>query len=78
MAELTEQQGHLQSVIAQQQDLINEINLIQAQLSSKKELLAKTQGVIEYLSQIGVTLPVPETPTVPTEETAATTPEVVK
>jgi len=69
MAELTEQQGHLQSVIAQQQDLVNEINMLQAQIKSKKELLSKTQGVIEYLTQIGVNLPVPETPTAPVVET---------
>ena len=69
MAELTEQQGHLQSVIAQQQDLVNEINMLQAQIKSKKELLNKTQGVIEYLTQLGVKLPVPETPTVSTVET---------
>ena len=69
MAELTEQQGHLQSVIAQQRDLIGDINELQAQLNGKKELLNKTQGVIEYLTQLGVKLPVPETPTVSTVET---------
>ena len=69
MAELTEQQGHLQSVIAQQQDLVNEINMLQAQTKSKKELLSKTQGVIEYLTQIGVKLPDPEAPTAPVVET---------
>jgi len=69
MAELTEQQGHLQSVIAQQKDLIGDINELQAQLNGKKELLNKTQGVIEYLTQIGVKLSVPETPIVSTEET---------
>ena len=69
MAELTEQQGHLQSVIAQQQDLVNEINMLQAQTKGKKELLSKTQGVIEYLTQIGVKLPDPETSTAPVVET---------
>tara|TARA_B100000963_G_scaffold242708_1_gene212501 strand:+ start:249 stop:476 length:228 start_codon:yes stop_codon:yes gene_type:complete len=69
MAELTEQQRHLQSVIAQQQDLVNDINMLQAQIKSKKELFNKTQGVVEYLTQLGVKLPDPETPTVPVVET---------
>ena len=72
MAELTEQQGHLQSILSQQKDLANEINLLNAQLTSKKELFNKTQGVVEYLQTIGVTLPEPEAPA---EETKT---EVVK
>ena len=75
MAELTEQQGHLQSILSQQKDLANEINQLNAQLQSKKELFNKTQGVVEYLQTIGVKLPEPEAPA---EETAAATPEVVK
>ena len=69
MAELTEQQGHLQSILAQQKDLANEINQLQGQLTAKKELFNKTQGVVEYLSTIGVKLPEPEpeTNTAPTE-----------
>ena len=73
MAEqLTEQQGHLQSILSQQKELANEINLLNAQLTSKKELFNKTQGVVEYLQTIGVTLPEPEAPA---EETKT---EVVK
>ena len=60
MAELTEQQGHLQSILNQQKDLATEINNLNAQLQSKKELFQKTQGVVEYLSTIGVKLPEPE------------------
>ena len=69
MAELSEQQGHLQSILSQQQELANEINQLNAQLQSKKELFQKTQGVVEYLSTIGVRLPEPEseTNTAPTE-----------
>ena len=64
MAEqLSEQQGHLKSILSQQQELANEINQLNAQLTSKKELFNKTQGVVEYLSTIGVTLPEPEAPT---------------
>ena len=63
MAELTEQQGHLKSILTQQQELANEINQLNAQLKSKTELFNKTQGVVEYLSTIGVKLPEPEAPT---------------
>ena len=76
MAEkLTEQQGHLQSILAQQKDLANEINQLNAELQSKKELFQKTQGVVEYLSTIGVKLPEPEATA--SEPTTAPT-EVVK
>ena len=75
MAELTEQQGHLQSILAQQKDLANEINQLNAQLNSKRELFNKTQGVVEYLSTIGVKLPEPEAPA---EETTTAPTEVVK
>ena len=58
MAEqLTEQQGHLQSILSQQKELANEINQLQAQITNKKELFQKTQGVVEYLTQVGVKLP---------------------
>ena len=69
MAELTEQQGHLSSVLSQQKDLANEINQLQAQITTKKELFNKTQGVVEYLTQVGVKLPEEETAptTAPTE-----------
>ena len=73
MADLTEQQGHLQSILTQQRDLATEINSLQAQINSKKELFNKTQGVVEYLTQLGVELPKEEEK--PAEETKA---EVVK
>ena len=72
MAELTEQQGHLKSILSQQKELANEINQLNAQIKSKTELFNKTQGVVEYLSTIGVKLPEPEAPA---EETKT---EVVK
>ena len=75
MAELTEQQGHLQSILSQQKELANEINQLQAQITSKKELFNKTQGVVEYLQTIGVKLPEPEAPA---EETTSAPTEVVK
>ena len=69
MAELSEQKGHLKSILSQQQELANEINQLQAQLQSKKELFQKTQGVVEYLNTIGVKLPESEeiTPEAKTE-----------
>ena len=73
MAEqLSEQQGHFKSILTQQQELANEINQLNAQLNSKRELFNKTQGVVEYLQTIGIKLPEPEAPA---EET---TTEVVK
>ena len=72
MAKLTEQQGHLASILSQQKEFANEINQLNAQLTSKKELFSKTQGVVEYLQTIGVTLPEPPE-TTPEEKT-----EVVK
>ena len=63
MAEqLSEQQGHLQSILNQQKELANEINMLQAQVQAKKELFQKTQGVVEYLQTIGVKIPEPEKP----------------
>ena len=60
MAELTEQQTHLQSVIQQQQTLSQEVQQLNAALDSKKSMFTKLQGVKEYLEQTGVTLPEPE------------------
>ena len=60
MAELTEQQTHLQSVIQQQQTLSQEVQQLNAALESKRAMFTKLQGVREYLEQTGVTLPEPE------------------
>ena len=58
--ELTEQQKHLQSVLEQQQTLISEINTLEAQARTKREMAVKLQGIAEYLNGIGVKLPEPE------------------
>jgi len=50
---MTEQQQHLQNLIEQRVSLDREI-------SQNRELFWKVQGAIEYLTQIGVTLPQPE------------------
>ena len=57
MAELTDQQKHLQSVMEQQQTLVSEINTLEAQARQKREMAVKLQGIVEYLGGIGVELP---------------------
>lgn len=57
---MTEQQTHLTQLIEQQQQLISDVNILSNQLTSKRELLLKVQGAIEYLEQTGTTLPEPE------------------
>ena len=53
----TEQQNHLKSVVEQSQTLVNEINQLEGHAKSKREMLLKLQGIIEYLQQTGVELP---------------------
>lgn len=47
---MTEQQQHLVNLLQQR-------NNLEQQLNQNRELLFKVQGAIEYLQQIGVTLP---------------------
>jgi hypothetical protein len=54
---MTEQQQHLQSVIQQSQTLVGEINKLNDEMTGKRAMLTKLQGVAEYLDQIGVKLP---------------------
>ena len=79
MAELNEQQNHLAQVLQQQQTLVGEINELNGQVESKKQMALKLQGVAEYLDQIGIKLPEPEkSPTSDeTEEPEVQTPAVV-
>ena len=67
MAETPDHQTHLKSLVEQQVALTNEIE-------KKRNLLMKVTGAIEYLTEIGVTLPKEEetTPEAPSE------PEVVE
>ena len=60
MAELTEQQPHLKTVIDQQNTLAQEVQQLNSALDSKRSMYTKLQGVREYLEQTGVTLPEPE------------------
>jgi len=57
---MSEQQEHLTNLLKQRQDLLDEINGLQQQATAKRELLLRASGAIEYLQQIGVTLPEPE------------------
>jgi prefoldin subunit 5 len=58
---MTEQQEHLANLLQQRQTLSQELESLQGQATAKRELFLKVQGVIEYLTQIGVVLPEPET-----------------
>ena len=62
MAELTEQQTHLKSVIEQQQTLSQEAQRLNVSVQNNNAMFTKLQGVREYLEQTGVTLPQPEAP----------------
>ena len=67
MAEGIDHQTHLKSLADQQVALSNEIE-------KKKNLLMKVTGAIEYLTEIGVTLPKEEE----TTSEAPSEPEVVE
>ena len=78
MAELNDQQKHLQSVLEQQQTLVSEINTLEAQARQKREMAVKLQGIVEYLGGIGVELPkeeeAPAAPEAPAANTVVDTP----
>ena len=65
MTESVDHQTHLQQLVQQEQGPSQEID-------SKRNLLFKVRGAIEYLTEIGITLPQPEATT---EETAPETAE---
>ena len=69
MSEIVDHQTHLKNLVEQHQTLSNEIE-------SKKNLLMKVTGAIEYLTEIGVTLPKEEETT--PEPEAPSEPEVVE
>ena len=77
MAELNEQQTHLASLLKQREEIVNEINSLTAKAESKKELLLRTLGAVEYLQQVGVKLPQPEEAQI-TDETPEVDGEVVE
>ena len=67
---LTDQQTHLTQLVEQRTTLSQQLEGIQNQTTRTRELLLKTQGAIEYLEAVGVTLPEPEV----TEEVAEEAP----
>jgi len=69
---MTEQQQHLAGLLEQRQTIVTEINELNSQISAKRELVLRAQGAIEYLQQVGVTLPEPEA--APAEGEAAAEP----
>ena len=74
----TEQQNHLKQVAEQSNTLVSEINSLEAQAKSKREMLMKLQGIAEYLDGLGVKLPTEEEAAEAegTEGTEVVTPEV--
>ena len=54
---MTDQENHLKQVLTQQKTLIDEINALNNQITSKREMAVKLQGIAEYLDQLGVKLP---------------------
>tara|TARA_B100001094_G_scaffold82482_1_gene78744 strand:+ start:482 stop:712 length:231 start_codon:yes stop_codon:yes gene_type:complete len=52
MTEQTNHQSHLESAVEQQKQILTEINDLQTQINTKKEIVLKVQGVIEYLQQV--------------------------
>ena len=58
---MTEQQEHLKNLLEQR-------NNLEQQMNQNRELFWKVQGAIEYLTQIGVSLPQPEAESEVTEE----------
>ena len=67
---MNDQQTHLTQLVEQRTTLTQQLEGIQNQTTRTRELLLKTQGAIEYLEAVGVTLPEPEV----TEEVAEEAP----
>ena len=63
---MNEQQNHLTQLIEQRSKLASDLESLGSQSTRTRELFLKTQGAIEYLEAVGVTLPEPEV----TEESA--------
>ena len=58
---MTDQENHLKQVLTQQKTLVDEINALNSQITSKREMAVKLQGIAEYLDQLGVKVPEEET-----------------
>ena len=62
LLKMTDSQTHLKSAIEQRDNIVKEIEKLNKQINSKRELGLKVQGIIEYLEQTGVKLPEEEAP----------------
>ena len=62
LLKMTASQTHLKSAIEQRNNIVKEIEELNKQINSKRELGLKVQGIIEYLEQTGVKLPEEEAP----------------
>ena len=67
---MNEQQNHLSQLVEQRTKLASDLETLGNQSTRTRELFLKTQGAIEYLQAVGVTLPEPEV-TEEAEETPA-------
>ena len=68
---MTDQENHLKQVLTQQKTLVDEINALNSQITTKRELAVKLQGIAEYLDQLGVKLPKEEEASEEAPEAAA-------
>ena len=66
---MTDQENHLKQVLTQQKTLVDEINALNSQITSKREMAVKLQGIAEYLDQLGVKVPTEEEETPAAEAT---------
>jgi len=57
---MTDQQNHLTQLLEQRSKLSTDLETLGNQSTRTRELFFKTQGAIEYLEAVGVTLPEPE------------------
>jgi len=64
---MNDQQEHLTQLVEQRTKLASDLETLGNHSTRTRELFLKTQGAIEYLEAVGVTLPEPEV----TEETEA-------
>jgi len=71
---MNDQQTHLTQLVEQRTTLSQQLEGIQNQTTRTRELLLKTQGAIEYLEAVGITLPEPEVTEEVTEEVAEEAP----
>ena len=54
---MNEQQNHLTQLIEQRSKLASDLETLGEQSTRTREVFLKTQGAIEYLQAVGVTLP---------------------